>query len=70
LTKALSIKDCSLCRGSGVVTDLEEDFILSLNEDTWKLTMIGIKKLIIMKDKAYILDFNLLSEQNLLWKSL
>jgi hypothetical protein len=24
------------------------------------------KKLIIMKDKAYILDFNLLSEQNLL----
>jgi hypothetical protein len=59
LTKALRYKDCSLCRGSGVVTDiLEEDFILSLNEDTWKLTMIGNKKLIIMKDKAYILDFN------------
>jgi hypothetical protein len=32
--KGFEYKDCSLCRGSGVVTDiLEEDFILSLNED-------------------------------------
>jgi hypothetical protein len=55
LTKVLW-KIVLLCRGSGVVTDiLEEDFIPSLNEDTWKLNDDWYnKKLIIMKDKAYI----------------
>ena len=34
LDKGFQYNDCSLCKGAGVVTDvLEEDFILSLNED-------------------------------------